>query len=108
MGLMRSMIPNGKQLFKSQSLKNRKQSPSSSNLELVPKGHVAVYVGEQVEKKRFVVPISYLNHPLFSDFLRCAEEEFGFNHQMGGLTIPCREETFRSHISLLLSCENLD
>lgn len=59
-------------------------------------GHVAVYAGEQVEKKRFVVPISYLNHPLFRDFLRCTEEEFGFNHPMGGLTIPCREETFCS------------
>nr|VDD35570.1 unnamed protein product [Brassica oleracea] len=60
-------------------------------------GHVAVYVGEQVEKKRFVVPISYLNHPLFRDFLSCADEEFGFNHPMSGLTIPCREETFCSH-----------
>ncbi|KAG2323163.1 hypothetical protein Bca4012_058679 [Brassica carinata] len=103
MGLMRSMIPNGKQLFKSQSLKKRNQCPSAPNLELVPKGHVAVYVGEQVEKKRFVVPISYLNHPLFRDFLRCAEEEFGFNHPMGGLTIPCREETFCSHYHLINS-----
>ncbi|ESQ50873.1 hypothetical protein EUTSA_v10023002mg [Eutrema salsugineum] len=97
MGLMRSIIPNGKQLLKSQSSKNRKQSPSSPNLDFVPKGHVAVYVGEQVDKKRFVVPISYLNHPLFRYFLRCAEEEFGFNHPMGGLTIPCKEETFCSY-----------
>ncbi|CAF2157648.1 hypothetical protein BRARA_G00328 [Brassica rapa] len=103
MGLMRSMIPNGKQLFKSQSLKKRNQCPSAPNLELVPKGHVAVYVGEQVEKKRFVVPISYLNHPLFRDFLRCAEEEFRFNHPMSGLTIPSREETFCSHYHLINS-----
>ncbi|KFK30114.1 hypothetical protein AALP_AA7G218600 [Arabis alpina] len=61
----------------------------------VPKGHVAVYVGEEMEnKKRFVVPISYLNHPLFQGLLNRAEEEFGFNHPIGGLTIPCREETF--------------
>ncbi|CAN6905899.1 unnamed protein product [Brassica oleracea] len=103
MGLMRSMIPNGKQLFKSQSLKKRNQCPSAPNLDLVPKGHFAVYVGEQVEKKRFVVPISYLNHPLFRDFLRCAEEEFGFNNPMSGLTIPCREETFCSHYHLINS-----
>ncbi|RVW93303.1 hypothetical protein CK203_022287 [Vitis vinifera] len=32
----------------------------------VPKGHVPVY----------------------------AEEEFGFDHPLGGLTIPCREEAF--------------
>ncbi|KAF8113918.1 hypothetical protein N665_0044s0032 [Sinapis alba] len=103
MGLMRTVIPNGKQLFKAQALKKRNQCPSAPNLELVPKGHVAVYVGEQVEKKRFVVPISYLNHPLFRNFLRCAEEEFGFNHPMGGLTIPCREETFCSHYHLINS-----
>ncbi|KAE9448217.1 hypothetical protein C3L33_19884, partial [Rhododendron williamsianum] len=59
----------------------------------VPKGHLAVYVGEN-EKKRFVVPIEYLRHPLFQKLLSKAEEEFGFDHPMGGLTIPCREETF--------------
>ncbi|CAN1744941.1 Auxin-induced protein X10A [Linum perenne] len=62
----------------------------------VPKGHVAVYVGEEMETmmKRFVVPISYLSHPSFQDLLRKAEEEFGFDHPMGGLTIPCREDAF--------------
>ncbi|XP_010246403.1 PREDICTED: auxin-induced protein 15A-like [Nelumbo nucifera] len=59
----------------------------------VPKGHLAVYVGE-TQKKRFVVPLSYLNHPSFQDLLRRAEEEFGFHHPMGGLTIPCREDLF--------------
>ncbi|CAL9022728.1 unnamed protein product [Prunus brigantina] len=61
----------------------------------VPKGHVAVYVGE-MGKKRYVVPVSYLNHPSFKVLLKRAEEEFGFNHPMGGLTIPCKEETFIS------------
>ncbi|KAL7156493.1 hypothetical protein ABFS83_02G013600 [Erythranthe nasuta] len=59
----------------------------------VPKGHLAVYVGEN-EKKRFVIPLSYLNHPLFQDLLCQAEEEFGFHHPMGGLTIPCNEDRF--------------
>ncbi|XP_031285073.1 auxin-responsive protein SAUR21-like [Pistacia vera] len=59
----------------------------------VPKGHVAVYVGE-LQKKRFVVPISYLNHPSFVGLLNQAEEEYGFNHPMGGLTIPCKEDAF--------------
>ncbi|KAG5239065.1 indole-3-acetic acid-induced protein [Salix suchowensis] len=40
----------------------------------VPKRHIAVYVGE-LQKKRFV-------------------EDFGFNHPMGGLTIPCKEDSF--------------
>ncbi|XP_006359717.1 auxin-induced protein 15A-like [Solanum tuberosum] len=59
----------------------------------VPKGHCAVYVGEE-QKKRFVIPISFLNQPLFQDLLSQAEEEFGFDHPMGGLTIPCKEDVF--------------
>ena len=59
----------------------------------VPKGHLAVYVGE-AQKKRFMVPISYLKSPSFQNLLIQAEEEFGFDHQMGGLTIPCTEEAF--------------
>ncbi|KAL7258775.1 hypothetical protein ACSBR1_004807 [Camellia fascicularis] len=45
----------------------------------VPKGHFEVYVGES-KRKRFVIPISYLNQPSFQDLLSQAEEEFGFNH----------------------------
>ncbi|KAJ9704308.1 hypothetical protein PVL29_002736 [Vitis rotundifolia] len=68
----------------------------------VPKGHFAVYVGES-QKKRFVIPISYLNHPLFQDLLHRAEEEFGFDHPTGGLTIPCSEDYFIS-LTSHLSC----
>ncbi|RVW36682.1 hypothetical protein VitviT2T_003036 [Vitis vinifera] len=65
-------------------------SPEPTN---VPKGYVPVYVGE-TQKKRFVIPISYLKHPSFQNLLSQAEEEFGFDHPLGGLTIPCREEAF--------------
>ncbi|KAF9676107.1 hypothetical protein SADUNF_Sadunf09G0103900 [Salix dunnii] len=66
----------------------------------IPKGFLAVYIGE-IEKKRFVVPVSYLNEPSFQDLLQKAEEEFGFSHPMGGLTIPCREDTFIDVLSSL-------
>ncbi|KAL4317809.1 hypothetical protein GQ457_18G017800 [Hibiscus cannabinus] len=66
----------------------------------VRKGYFAVYVGES-QKKRFIVPISFLNQPSFQKLLSVAEEEFGFNHSMGGLTIPCREEVFISLTSSL-------
>lgn len=73
----------------------------------VPRGHLAVYVGDDIEtRKRFVVPISYLNHPLFQDLLRQAEEEFGFDHQMGGLTIPCKEDAFVDLTSQLGASEH--
>lgn len=80
------MIANAKQIFKLQIIPRRNQQE-------VPKGHFAVYVGE-IEKKRFVVPLSYLNHPSFQDLLNQSEEEFGFFHPMGGLTIPCNEDVF--------------
>ena len=77
-----------------------RQFLSNSTATNVPKGHIAVYVGE-TEKKRLVVPLSYLNHPSFQELLSLAEEEFGFDHPMGGLTIPCREERFINLISSL-------
>ncbi|KAG6648506.1 hypothetical protein I3843_07G149900 [Carya illinoinensis] len=64
----------------------------------VPKGHFVVYVGEN--RSRYIVPISYLTHPEFQSLLQQAEEEFGFNHEMG-LTIPCEEVVFRSLTSML-------
>ncbi|XP_050233802.1 auxin-responsive protein SAUR21-like [Mercurialis annua] len=75
-------------------------SKASSSSVDVPKGYIAVYVGED-QKKRFLVPISYLNEPSFQDLLSLSEEEFGFDHPMGGLTIPCREDTFNDVISNL-------
>ncbi|KAK4401452.1 Auxin-responsive protein SAUR24 [Sesamum angolense] len=74
------------------SFSTERRSTSSAGTE-VPKGHFAVYVGEN-EKKRFVVPISYLNQSSFQELLCQAEEEFGFHHPMGGLTIPCSEDSF--------------
>ncbi|CAN6864326.1 unnamed protein product [Brassica oleracea] len=44
--------------------------------------------------KGYVVPVSYLSQPSFQALLSKSEEEFGFNHPMGGLTIPCPEDTF--------------
>ncbi|RWW45875.1 hypothetical protein BHE74_00048255 [Ensete ventricosum] len=82
-----------KQILKRCSSLGRKQQPVD-----VPKGHFAVYVGES--RSRFIVPISYLTHPEFQSLLRQAEEEFGFDHDMG-LTIPCEEVVFRSLTSML-------
>ncbi|GAU34321.1 hypothetical protein TSUD_20280 [Trifolium subterraneum] len=67
-------------------------SQTSSKVSNIPKGYLAVYVGE--EMKQFVVPLSYLNQPSFQDLLSQTEEEFGYDHPMGGLRIPCREDVF--------------
>ncbi|XVE48935.1 hypothetical protein DITRI_Ditri01bG0041900 [Diplodiscus trichospermus] len=79
-----------------------KRTLSSSETTVVPKGHLAVYVGE-AEKKRFVVPISILKNPWFQNLLSRAEKESGFNHPMGALTIPGTEEASIDH-SCNLQC----
>ena len=68
----------------------------------VPKGYLAVYVGDKM--RRFVIPVSYLNQPSFQELLSQAQEEFGYDHPMGGLTIPCHEDEFlniTSHLNKL-------
>ncbi|XP_015083307.1 auxin-responsive protein SAUR21-like [Solanum pennellii] len=92
-----SMISGVKQFHKLQSVVTRNQISD------VPKGHFAVYVGE-TEIKRYVVPIEYLNHISFQELLQKAEEEFGFQHPMGGLTIPCNEDAFFHVTSRLETC----
>ncbi|XVE65025.1 hypothetical protein DITRI_Ditri07aG0148700 [Diplodiscus trichospermus] len=55
----------------------------------VPKGHLAVYVGEsEGHTRRVLVPVIYFNHPLFGELLTEAERVYGFN-QSGGITLPC-------------------
>ncbi|KAG6431032.1 hypothetical protein SASPL_109107 [Salvia splendens] len=62
----------------------------------IPKGHVAVYVGQKEgDFERILVPLVFINHPLFGDLLKEAENEFGYSHP-GGLTIPCRISEFES------------
>lgn len=60
----------------------------------VPKGYFVAYVGGISHKKRFVVPMTYLNDPVFQDLLSKAEDEFGYDHPMGGIIIPCTEHSF--------------
>ncbi|ONH90882.1 hypothetical protein PRUPE_8G080400 [Prunus persica] len=57
------------------SLSSSSQTDDSKTLD-IPKGYFAVDVGKS-QKKRFLIPISYLNEPLFRDLLSQAEEEFG-------------------------------
>ncbi|KAF0918773.1 hypothetical protein E2562_026154 [Oryza meyeriana var. granulata] len=67
----------------------------------VPRGHFAVYVGEA--RARFVVPTAYLKHPAFVALLKSVEEEYGFDHCFGGLTIPCSERDFAALLGRLSS-----
>ena len=83
-------IAHGKKALR-RTLSGVKEAASKSTN--IPKGYFVVYVGVE-RKKRYVVPLSYQNEPAFQELLSLAEEEFGYEHPMGGLTIPCREDVF--------------
>ncbi|CAH8313631.1 unnamed protein product [Eruca vesicaria subsp. sativa] len=91
MALVRSLLSAKKILGLSVSASSTSKRAAASAAP--PKGFLAVYVGES-QKKRYMVPISYLSQPSFQALLSRSEEEFGFDHPMGGLTIPCPEDTF--------------
>ncbi|XP_059462076.1 auxin-responsive protein SAUR36 [Corylus avellana] len=61
------------------------------------KGYFAVYTKEG---RRFVVPLYYLNHPIFRVLLEMAQEEFG-STILGPLQVPCEEELMEYILSLL-------
>ncbi|KAK6942598.1 Small auxin-up RNA [Dillenia turbinata] len=73
------------------------ESPSSTT----PTGFFAIYVGE--ERQRFVVPTSYLSHPLFKMLLEKASDEFGYD-QKEGLVVPCSVSTFQEVLSAVECC----
>ncbi|KAE8709138.1 hypothetical protein F3Y22_tig00110332pilonHSYRG00980 [Hibiscus syriacus] len=70
---------------------NRPSRNGKGGGEVVPKGFLAVCVGEEL--KRYIIPMEYLGHEAFGILLRKAEEEFGFQ-QEGVLKIPCEVSMF--------------
>ncbi|KAK7244882.1 hypothetical protein RIF29_39711 [Crotalaria pallida] len=74
----------------------------SSTTNTIQPGFFALYVGE--EHQRYVVPTSYLSHPLFKMLLEKASNEFGFE-QRNGLVIPCSVSTFQEVVNVI-ECNN--
>ncbi|XP_047967946.1 auxin-responsive protein SAUR32-like [Salvia hispanica] len=72
----------------------------------IPKGYLAVMVGQGGEQQRFVIPVMYVNHPLFMQLLKASEEEYGFD-QKGPINIPCHVEEFR-HVRCLIDKETAE
>ncbi|KAI3891895.1 hypothetical protein MKX03_026303 [Papaver bracteatum] len=64
----------------------------------VPRGCIAILVGQNEE--RFVIPVTYLNHPKFMVLLNEAEEVYGFRHK-GNITLPCDVDEFLNVQSLI-------
>ncbi|XP_038720655.1 auxin-responsive protein SAUR50-like [Tripterygium wilfordii] len=74
-------------------------SPSAAT---TPTGFFALYVGE--ERERFVVPTSFLSHPLFKMLLEKAYSENGFNRR-NKLVVPCSVSTFQEVVNAI-ECSN--
>ncbi|XP_010266109.1 PREDICTED: auxin-responsive protein SAUR67-like [Nelumbo nucifera] len=64
---------------------------------IADKGHFVVY---SVDKKRFVVPLKYLDNNIIRELLRLSEEEFGLPGE-GPITVPC-DATFMDYIVSLV------
>ncbi|XP_004507568.1 auxin-induced protein X10A [Cicer arietinum] len=71
---------------------------SNSNVDIIPKGFLAVCVGKEL--KRFIIPMDYLKHQAFEVLLQEAENEFGFQ-QEGVLKIPCQVSMFEKILKVV-------
>ncbi|MBA0581134.1 hypothetical protein Gorai_023320 [Gossypium raimondii] len=69
----------------------------SSESSVGDKGHFVVYTAD---KKRFVIPLSYLNNSIFQELFKMSEEEFGLSSD-GPITFPC-DSVIMSYIVLLV------
>ncbi|GJZ92527.1 auxin-induced protein 15A-like protein, partial [Tanacetum coccineum] len=66
-------------------LSDGEEEKSSSPSSKTPTGSFTLYIGE--ERRRFVVPMGYLSHPLFKMLLEKSSEEFGFGQRNGIVSI---------------------
>lgn len=70
----------------------------------IPRGCVAVMVGEGEDQQRFVIPVMHINHPLFLQLLKGTEDELEFHHN-GPINIPCHVDKFR-HVEDIIQHHN--
>ncbi|MCA0777046.1 SAUR-like auxin-responsive family protein, partial [Vibrio vulnificus] len=54
----------------------------------------------------FIVPVIYINHPLFMQLLKEAEEEYGFEYDNGPISIPCHVAEFR-HVQGMIDMDRV-
>lgn len=71
--------------------------PGMSHSRLPHKGHFVVY---SADKRRFVVPLTYLNCTVFRELLRMSEEEFGLPKD-GPITLPCDSASMEYIVSVV-------
>ncbi|EEF35405.1 auxin-induced protein 15A-like [Ricinus communis] len=84
----RKSFPSFKQLFK---------DDDNNSEDRVPKGYVAVMVGDKKESERaklFFIHVDMFKKACLVELLKMAADEFGYEHQGGVLQIPCDAAAF--------------
>ncbi|XP_019051513.1 PREDICTED: auxin-responsive protein SAUR67-like [Nelumbo nucifera] len=80
------------------STRTKLQRDADECIEMVAvKDHFVVYTAD---KRRFVIPLAYLNNPIFIELLRMSEQEFGLSSN-GPITLPC-DSAFAEYIISML------
>ncbi|KAL3323451.1 hypothetical protein AABB24_037876 [Solanum stoloniferum] len=69
----------------------------STSSSIVGKGNFVVYT---IDQKRFVVPLTYLQHEVIRQLLHMSEQEFGLPSD-GPITLPCDAQFMNYIISLI-------
>ncbi|PWA39516.1 small auxin-up RNA [Artemisia annua] len=67
-----------------------------------PKGYFVIYVGDK--QQRFVVPTTYLSHPLFKMLL---EKAYDDEEQKNRLVIPCNVVAFEKVLKTVECCNGM-
>ncbi|XP_042012367.1 auxin-responsive protein SAUR32-like [Salvia splendens] len=57
----------------------------------IPKGYLAMMVGQGGEQQRFVMPVMYVNHPLFTQLLKASEEYVFLSERSDQHPLPDRQ-----------------
>ncbi|KAL2469255.1 Auxin-responsive protein SAUR67 [Forsythia ovata] len=70
---------------------------SCSTSSVIEKGHFVVYTAD---KKRFVIPLTFLKSEVFGELLKMSEEEYGLPSDRP-ITVPC-DALFMDYIILLI------
>ncbi|KAM6541081.1 hypothetical protein CsatB_005528 [Cannabis sativa] len=69
---------------------------------IADRGHFVIYSSD---KRRFMLPLTYLRHEIFQELLKISEEEFGLPI-CGPIVLPCDSFSLNSIISLIRELEN--
>ncbi|KAF9594711.1 hypothetical protein IFM89_034694 [Coptis chinensis] len=73
-------------------------------ISMAKEGCFAVLTMNDKKSKKFLVALSYLNHPAFQKLLEETELEFGFD-QPGVLVVPCEASELQRILSEEVFCE---